>query len=619
MSEPSSTSASPSLSGWRLWLAWAVVAAIAVWGIVLNVRAFPLFYEADFVAETAFEPLHITPTWNRGVPVRPQVGGVAEAAGLPAGRLVSVDGRPLAEDATLIDAGRLVRGAVGDPVRLAVATESGDTVEATVVRSADPPPDEVRTGVGSLETELYRHAGHGFSSLVLLITAVVLLARRGRSLVALVAAAVFLAQASLSPPVDVVEAMLDGPIAGSWILTDGLFVGYLFFFAIFPNGRVWPHWALWVPVIVGAVAVAVALFGRESEFGLVAPAMLLMLGLQWARYRRVASEEERLQTKWAVLGAISGFTLAIAGYLVLVYGPAEIGTPGYRWWRILDNILLTSFVLFPIGVLLSLLRYRLWDAEAAWSRSAMAAVLTLTLTAIVAGGSALTEAAFGASGPWALGMATAAAAVVFVPLQRRLSDWADHRFLRELTELREHLPELVGHLRETESVEGIADAVADRVAPAVHATRVAIVVPRGDGWQAVAAEGATCASVTEWASSAALASPGFAPTGRRSFRDLVWRQPTDARFPLRVALRAERGGGEVATEGWLVLGPRPDGSGYGPDELEAIAAVAGPVGRALQVVRVREARAADLSASLDALRAAFREELRSLRRDLSGT
>ena len=64
-----------------------------------------------------------------------------------------------------------------------------------------------------------------------------------------------------------------------------------------------------------------------------------------------------------------------------------------------------------------------------------------------------------------------------VPLRKRLADWADCRFLRDLTDLKEKLPDLVNHLRETETVEGIAEAVTDRVAPVVHAT---LVVPEGD-------------------------------------------------------------------------------------------------------------------------------------------
>ncbi|WP_412069183.1 hypothetical protein [Rubrivirga sp. IMCC43871] len=92
----------------------------------------------------------------------------------------------------------------------------------------------------------------------------------------------------------------------------------------------------------------------------------------------------------------------------------------------------------------------------------------------------------------------------------------------------------------------------------------------------------------------------------------MWRETADRLFPVRVALRAERGGGDLATEGWLVLGPRPDGSGYGPDDLEAVADVAGPVGRALRVVGVRGAQEAERSAALDALRADLHDGLRAL-------
>lgn len=62
----------------------------------------------------------------------------------------------------------------------------------------------------------------------------------------------------------------------------------------------------------------------------------------------------------------------------------------------------------------------------------------------------------------------------------------------------------------------------------------------------------------------------------------------DGRFPLRVPLRA--GDREPALIGWLLLGPRPDGSFYGRDEREALAAVADPVSRGIRIVQVREAR-----------------------------
>src|SRR5690606_24481278 len=62
----------------------------------------------------------------------------------------------------------------------------------------------------------------------------------------------------------------------------------------------------------------------------------------------------------------------------------------------------------------------------------------------------------------------------------------------------------------------------------------------------------------------------------------------DRLFPLRLPLEAD-GHGRV---GWLLLGPRPDGSFYGRDERETLLAIADPVARALEIARQREAREA---------------------------
>ena len=58
----------------------------------------------------------------------------------------------------------------------------------------------------------------------------------------------------------------------------------------------------------------------------------------------------------------------------------------------------------------------------------------------------------------------------------------------------------------------------------------------------------------------------------------------DTLFPLRIPLDAE-GHGRV---GWLLLGPRPDGSFFGGDEREALEETADPIARALAIAEARE-------------------------------
>jgi GAF domain-containing protein len=63
----------------------------------------------------------------------------------------------------------------------------------------------------------------------------------------------------------------------------------------------------------------------------------------------------------------------------------------------------------------------------------------------------------------------------------------------------------------------------------------------------------------------------------------------DPLFPLRVRLCIESGNAPE-TIGWLLLGPRPDGSFFGKDEREAIEHIAGPVARAIHIAQLREQR-----------------------------
>jgi hypothetical protein len=58
----------------------------------------------------------------------------------------------------------------------------------------------------------------------------------------------------------------------------------------------------------------------------------------------------------------------------------------------------------------------------------------------------------------------------------------------------------------------------------------------------------------------------------------------DAPFPLAMALRCPLG----KPRAWLLLGPRPDGSFYGRDDVKALEEIAPPLQRSLFLVALRE-------------------------------
>ena len=286
----------------------------------------------------------------------------------------------------------------------------------------------------------------------------------------------------------------------------------------------------------------------------------------------------------APTGALGIFGLVAGGASLILAGlfylaAMQIGGPAYWTLSLVSNIFgLVASLCMVGGLLISLLRYRLYDAEAAISRSIAYGALTVALLAIFAGTERVIE-LLGEEylghgfGVFAGGLAAAAAAAMISPLHHRVTHWAERRFQKHLWHLRRGLPLLVGDLRETAGLDGLASAVLDAVLKGVRARQAALLVgEKIEGARDVAIE-----DVEAWRG-------GWQPPAG----DAIDSDRHDRLFPMRVPLDAE-GHGRV---GWLLLGPRPDGSLFGKDEREALADIADPVARAIAVVRAREAREA---------------------------
>src|SRR4030095_16390719 len=108
------------------------------------------------------------------------------------------------------------------------------------------------------------------------------------------------------------------------------------------------------------------------------------------------------------------------------------------------------------------------------------------------------------------------------------------------------------------SVAQLGTSVLPRIEGAIHSTRIALVV---DG--------------------KLIGLRGLAKTAARLWLNR-WKAPVtadlfdhddDREFPIRMALRCPFGD----VRGWLLLGPRPDGSLYGTDDLDALATIAPPL------------------------------------------
>ena len=142
---------------------------------------------------------------------------------------------------------------------------------------------------------------------------------------------------------------------------------------VFPDGRFVPRWTRWVAL---ATLVITPLGVLDSPVNpLVWPAwasvplnlsiLIVPLGAQVHRFRRVSTPTQRRQTAWVGL-SVAAF-LVVSGGLVLLTGLAPgVFAPGARG-LLADttvNVMMTASMALPaIAISIAVLRKRLWDVE----------------------------------------------------------------------------------------------------------------------------------------------------------------------------------------------------------------------------------------------------------------
>ncbi len=578
----------PPLSGWFLQmyrLVWIVVGAGAVASMVMA-------YRMEVRAQAAVRAEHDVGLVTEGVApegvrVRP-LGGMARRAGVRDGNvLLRVNGEPARVEA--VPLGRMLDGPEGGTVAVTLKQLDGRVQDVTLVRSSAYLRDAYAgSGLTFARRRWIEFSMNMLQMVLIFLAAILLFLRRSReSVAAMLALALLLMLIS--------EQGLGLP---AWTQRVGLASWSVLFslgILLFPDGRFVSRWT-WAGVAVSAVQTVYFVAARYYS-----PILVVILGSYLAtlavavtvRYRKTPPGTERQQIKYFVLG-VAGW----AGCFIL----SMFATPAMRWvtdegsraWLFLAQNAVEALgdILLGLGLLTSLLRYRLYDADSAISRSVAIGALTVTMVAIFAGSEqligALGEQYFGQDlGIMASGLGAAVAAAMIAPLHHRMHAWAERRFRTGLARLRDDFPLLLADLRETMSVRGIAETVLDVVLPVVRATRGVVVV----GGAVEATREVLGEALDRWRADWSWESEsGLAIDGG------------DSLLPVRVLLEAPGHG----AMGWLLLGPRPDGSLFGKDECEALTRLADPLARALDIARQRDEREAGYERRIAALEAAIR-------------
>ena len=434
-----------------------------------------------------------------------------------------------------------------------------------------------------------RTFGVAFGALVpllLLISAILLFMKRRREAVPAMLSIAFLLFAGTVSNSDLLG--VNQRVVGLASIVAVIIMFQVFF--AFPSGRFEPRWTAILFLLAPSFLIFLIYPDAQAAGSLLGAAFFVCaLTSLVIRYRKLEPGAERQQLRWAFFGlAICAVSQLLGLAFNLAVNAWQADDPRWNIWAYFIGYLGDiSFYSMIVGLLVSILRYRLYDADAVIGRSVGYAVLTLGFVAFFAASEKIIELLgqeyLGQNiGGLAGGVAAALAAVAIAPMHDRSRRWAERRFQRGLYRLRHALPALVGDLRETAGLEQIAGATLDSVVEGTRACRVALVV-RG---KQIDGRGVEPDDVSAWVRDWNPAAGDGLDLDRR-----------DPLFPVRVPLEAE-GHGRV---GWLLLGPRPDGSLFGKTECAVIEEIAEPVARAVQVALQREEREHQLEARLKGL------------------
>jgi len=260
---------------------------------------------------------------------------------------------------------------------------------------------------------------------------------------------------------------------------------------LFPDGRFVPGWLRWPALLFAVLALIDPLVrvvvGETATGQLSLVLMLTMLGAlilgiagQIYRYRRVSTSLERQQTKW-VIGGLTGMILAIFVYsYVYELAPAPPGRA-----RLITNVftysgLFVLLTLFPITLMFSILRYRLWDIDLIIRRTAVYGLLTGALALIYFGSVVVMQnIAQGLTGragdsPLIIVASTLLIAALFQPLRRRLQDAIDRRFFRRKYDAAQTLAAFAQSARDEVELEALSGELVRVVQETMQPERVTL-------------------------------------------------------------------------------------------------------------------------------------------------
>jgi hypothetical protein len=237
------------------------------------------------------------------------------------------------------------------------------------------------------------------------------------------------------------------------------------FLYVFPDGHFVPRWTrflllAWVPFFF----ITSNLIPGGGFVPLLFAFLLISLGAQVYRYRRVSTPLQRQQTKWVVFGVIISI-VGFVGIIVttnLVKLAGHPGTFGYMWG---DTAVIVVQTCLPLSIGIAILRSRLFDIDVIINQTLVYGSLTALLGGLYAGLivslESLAQLVGGKSsqGPVVLVTSTLAIAALFQPVRHRVQSLIDRRFYRRKYDAGKTLDAFSATLRQEVDLQQLCEEV----------------------------------------------------------------------------------------------------------------------------------------------------------------
>lgn len=520
--------------------------------------------------------------------VRFPLGAAAKAAGVqPGDHIVAIDGIPLskvvplsptaagqATDTDYALFGPIIQSGEPTDLDLTLRSRAGKTRNFRV-RTSEEPIEQAARAVGLTPTLLgVVDLLHIVTYPFLLFAAWILHRRKREDLISSVLSlAILLTMASEQPSAEFLNFIAHVP---EWIHQRLYDLGNICLLAgilLFPFGQLRPR------LSVAFLAALPILFFLSSDAYRATFVIFMTAGvltLMW-RLQQTPPSAARQQIKWALLG-FSGYAFFLA--IAFVSDMLKLHAASFAGQLTLEIVAGLSFGLaflcLQLGLMVALLKFRLYDAETAISRSANIALITLGVTAVFAGAAdALKQVVYNYTGnngsELPVIVAAVLATVLVNPIQERITRWSEQRFQKNLFLLRDDLPECVRDMRETASLTEMLDDILLRIERGVRSIRGAALI----GGRVMRARHTEIADVEAWLQS----EQGFTCAEQIC-------ESSDRTFPVRLPLVPSSD--EEAPIGFILVGPRPDGTVISKDEQKTLINVSEAIARAIRTVMKRE-------------------------------